>query len=112
MSDSMLSYCGLNCGECHAYLAYKTDDEELRAEVAKKWSSPEYLVTPADINCAGCKSEEGPHFKWCAECSLRACGHEHNVETCAHCDEFVCEKVKQAGEENLKRLENIRASLA
>lgn len=112
MTEKLIAYCGLDCADCYAYKAYATDNEELRLEAAQKWNSPEYSVAPADINCVGCKSEEGPHFKWCADCPMRACGNERGVETCAHCDDFICDNVRQAGEENIKRLEAIRATLA
>ncbi|MFW9945105.1 MAG: DUF3795 domain-containing protein, partial [Candidatus Sifarchaeia archaeon] len=75
------------------------------------WNSPEYSVAPADINCVRCISEEDPHFKWCAVCPMRACGNERGVETCAHYDDFICDNVRQAGEENIRRLEAIRATL-
>ncbi len=42
---------------------------------------------------------------------MRACGIQRGVETCAHCEDFICDNVRQAGDENIKRLEAIRASL-
>ena len=111
MTENLLAYCGLDCADCYAFKSYATGSEELRIEAAQKWNSPDYSVVPSDINCLGCKSEEGPHFKWCADCPMRACGIGRGVETCAHCDDFICDKVKQSGEHNIKRLEAIRAEL-
>lgn len=111
MSEQILAYCCLKCDECPAYLAAKDDDQNAREELAKKWSTPEYPVTPEQIDCNGCKSEVGPHFKWCAECPIRKCASERGVESCAHCDEFPCDVVRQSGEENLKRIEEFRVTL-
>ncbi len=107
----MISYCGINCEECPAYLVHINDNETLRIETAKKWSSPEYPVSPKDVFCTGCKSDEEPHFKWCEDCPLRECGSARSVETCAHCDQFPCDKVRAAGQGNLDRLMKIKEAL-
>ncbi len=107
----MISYCGINCNECPAYRAYVNDDEELRIETAKRWNSPDYPVDPDDVFCTGCRSNKEPHFKWCGDCPIRACGSERSVETCAHCDQFPCDRVEAAGKENLDRLMEIKKSL-
>jgi hypothetical protein len=109
------AYCGLNCRECNAYIATMNDDDELRTSVAKKWDSPDYLVSKEDINCIGCRIEPGAHFKWCGSCAVRKCASERGVETCAHCDDYVCSTLKEwltmAGDEARERLEKIHAAL-
>ena len=110
-----LAYCGLDCTECPAYIAMKTNARELRRTTAEKWNNPDFPVLQEDINCVGCKTEEGAHFKWCAKCSVRACASERNMETCAHCSDYVCDPLKEwltfAGDEARERLEKIRAAL-
>ena len=66
------AYCGIECTECPAFIAKQKDDDELRVKIAVKWSRPEYSVSPSDINCDGCKSEEGVHFKFSSDCKVRA----------------------------------------
>ncbi|MHA1960021.1 MAG: DUF3795 domain-containing protein [Candidatus Thorarchaeota archaeon] len=112
MSVKMIAYCGLDCAECPAHIAMKTDDDLLREQTVEKWNSPEFPVSVEDLNCTGCRSTNGPHFRWCGECPLRACGSERGLETCANCSDFPCDKVIASGEENLGRLKEIHASLA
>jgi hypothetical protein len=53
----MLSYCGLNCGDCEAFIATKDNDKVLKEKVANKWSKLYgKKIEPEDINCKGCKS--------------------------------------------------------
>ncbi len=115
MTDNTVAYCGLNCEECPAYLAYKNDDDNLRKEAATKWGSPEFPVKPADVNCGGCKMKGDPMFKFCSTCTVKACASKRGVETCAHCDDYGCDVLEEwlshAGDESRQRLENLRAAL-
>lgn len=114
MTINTQAYCGLDCADCPARLAYLNDDNELRQETVKKWSTPQYPVTAETIDCAGCKSE-GPHFLFCNDCTVRLCANDRGVQTCAHCDDYGCEILEEylshVGEEGRKRLEAIRESL-
>ena len=58
-------------------------------------SSKEFNIPlkASDINCDGCKTENGRLFGFCQMCEVRACGQQKKVETCAHCDEFECHKI-------------------
>jgi len=94
--DKMTAYCGLACHECGAFLATKKDDDKKRAEVAQEWSKQfNYDLKPEDINCDGCLSQGGVLFKHCNDCVVRKCGMEKGVDTCAHCDEYSCEKLEK-----------------
>ncbi len=42
--EALISFCGINCLDCPAYIAKRTDDMELRAKTAKAWSGPEFSV--------------------------------------------------------------------
>ncbi|MFX0117594.1 MAG: DUF3795 domain-containing protein [Candidatus Hodarchaeota archaeon] len=70
MSEMLLAYCGFNCAECPAYIATQTDDNILRANTAENWNNPNYTVTAEDINCEGCKTDEGRLFRFCTVCSV------------------------------------------
>jgi len=110
-----LAYCGLKCDECPAYLAKQNNDDSLREKMQKEWGSPEFPLTKDDINCDGCKSVDGVHFKFCNQCSVRNCASKKGVQTCAHCDQYGCDTLQewlsQAGEKPRKILEDLRSSL-
>lgn len=90
------AYCGLNCAECPAFTASVNNDDELRKKTAEEWKSDwNPNIKPEDINCLGCKNTKGVFFAWCFECEIRKCGKEKSVETCAHCDDYPCEKVNK-----------------
>ena len=64
--NHMTAYCGLNCGECPAYLATIGDDDEKRKEVAVLWSKIYRSdVKPEDVNCHGCVSGSDVLFNHC-----------------------------------------------
>lgn len=94
--DRMISYCGLVCTECPAYVATIRDDDEERQRVAELWSKQyggDFGVS--DINCDGCLSEGSRVFSYCNRCEIRKCGRERKVENCAHCDDYACEKLSE-----------------
>ena len=91
----MIAFCGLNCSECGAFLATKNNDNEKRSEMAKLWSKQFNTdIEPADINCHGCHSEGDDIFGYCKVCKIRKCGKEKNVDNCAYCNEYACEKLE------------------
>jgi hypothetical protein len=110
----MISYCGLVCTECPAYLATQNDDDERRRSVAETWSRQYGSdLKPEDINCSGCLPGEEVYFSHCLVCDIRACGMDKGVENCAHCADFACDKLGPFLEmvpEAKTRLEMIRAT--
>jgi hypothetical protein len=91
--ERMIGICGLNCIDCPVHIATEKDDDYERKKIAEKWSSAEFPLTPEDINCEGCLVEEEKLSKFAKACEVRACGFEKNLENCAHCDEYPCEKL-------------------
>ncbi len=90
----MIAFCGLDCHGCEAFLATKNDDDEKRAEVAKLWSKQYNAeIKPSDINCEGCHSDSGNIFSHCTVCEIRKCGQEKEIDNCAGCSEYACEKL-------------------
>ena len=115
MTENMRAYCGLDCTTCPAHIAWKTDDDELRKKQAEEWGSPDYPLTAEDINCVGCKVDGEPKLKFCSTCSVKSCASKRGVETCAHCDDYGCDKIEglldQIGDELRDTLEKLRAAL-
>jgi len=92
--DKIIAFCGINCAECLAFIAHKNDDNQLRVKTAEQWSKEfKTEMKPEDINCVGCTPLEGPHIGHCGVCEIRKCGLEKGVATCAHCDDYACEKL-------------------
>jgi hypothetical protein len=92
--EKMIAKCGLVCSDCPAYIATKNNDDTLRDETAKKWSAMFNAdIKPSDINCDGCQSEGPRLFQHCNECEIRRCAREREVETCADCPDYSCEKL-------------------
>lgn len=89
-----MGICGLVCTECGAYQATKNDDDAKREEVAKLWSKEfKSDIKPEDINCTGCFSVGDDVFGYSKTCEIRKCGKEREVENCAFCDDYACEKL-------------------
>jgi len=52
-------------------------------------------IKPEDINCSGCVSKKEPLFNYCNVCEIRKCGLERNVDNCASCENYACDKLSQ-----------------
>ncbi|MBC2716123.1 MAG: DUF3795 domain-containing protein [Desulfobacteraceae bacterium] len=92
----MIACCGLDCSKCECFLATQTDDDNMRADIAKKWSARYRAdIKPEHINCEGCRSD-GRKFFYCADmCELRKCCQEMELDNCAACDMYsTCDKLK------------------
>ncbi|TAL38662.1 MAG: DUF3795 domain-containing protein [Spirochaetes bacterium] len=94
--DAIISYCGLVCTECPAFVATRNDDDALRARTAAEWSKQFNVeIKKEDIYCKGCLNEEGRIFGHCSVCGIRACGRERKVGNCAGCGEYSCTKLDE-----------------
>jgi hypothetical protein len=93
MVEVNISFCGMDCNACPAYIATKANDVTKLADVAKGWSSEEFPLGPDDVLCDGCHAERVAKFA--PECATRQCGLEKGVENCAQCGEYVCEKLEK-----------------
>ena len=113
--EQRISHCGLDCLECGAYIATKTDDDKKRAEVAQTWSEMFKMdIKPESINCTGCHSKEAPIFGHCETCRVRLCGMKKKTDNCAHCDEYPCNSISELHSflpHAKKSLESIRRCL-
>ena len=87
----MISFCGLGCHECGAFLATQDNNDQKRAEVAQEWSKLFNVeIKPEDINCDGCQSDGGRLFNYCKVCEIRKCGKEKGLKNCGCCSEYPC----------------------
>ena len=111
--NELISYCGVTCSSCDAYLATQANDTDVLKNIAEKWSTPELKFNFEDIKCDGCISK-GHLFNWCTNCDIRICGIEKKVKNCAYCVDYPCPKVSPSFERdpaNKQRLNEIRNNL-
>lgn len=89
-----IAFCGLSCLTCPAYIAKRTNDDDLRQKTAKEWGSVGFTIKPELINCDGCHSN-GELLLHCADCKVRICGSKKGYTTCADCPDYPCDDIKQ-----------------
>ncbi len=111
--EKVYGVCGMECSECPAFIAYKTDDNELRATTAKQWSELYKAdIKPENINCVGCMMPGEPKVSHCSQCEVRACGIKEKISTCAECKDYPCVTIKEyfkyVGPEAKANLESFR----
>lgn len=94
--EKMIAYCGITCTECPAYIASQKNDDQLRAETAKKWSELfKASIKPEDINCDGCAADSKRLFSQVSVCEIRKCARNKNIQNCAYCAEYPCKKLTE-----------------
>lgn len=113
--EKMIACCGLDCLKCEAYIATQANDDDKRAETAKKWSAQYKAdIKSEHINCDGCRAD-GLKFFHCSDmCEIRKCCLKRNIDNCAVCKMYVCDKLAKFFEmapEPKEALEEIRKSL-
>ncbi len=93
--DPHIAYCGLDCAGCDVYRATKLDDDGLRQQYADKVKIDfKVEIEPETVNCHGCRDER-PKTGFCAYCEVRKCAIDRNLENCAACDDYGCEKLQK-----------------
>jgi len=111
----MIAFCGLDCAACPALLATVEDDDSKREETAALWSKIYRAEIKAeDVNCEGCTSGAKRLFNHCTVCEIRKCGLERSVESCAHCGDYVCDKLQDFFKmvpEAKEKLDSIKSGL-
>lgn len=98
MGERMISFCGLDCMECPAYIGTKKGNRALLKKTAEGWSTPEEKIAPDDIICDGCVLLGKRLARFSTECPVRICGIEKGVENCGFCKDYPCEKLKKRWE--------------
>lgn len=113
--DKILAFCGIDCTDCDAFKATQQNNDVKRKEIAASWSKEfGHEIKPGEINCDGCLTEVGRHINYCSMCEIRKCGIEKEVENCAYCKEYKCDKLDKFHEKApnaKKKLEEIRQKL-
>jgi hypothetical protein len=93
----LLAYCGLDCGECEAYVATQRNDRAGLEAVARQWAAQfgaQDLGADACL-CDGCSAGRRTSTAHAATCALRLCASKRGVATCAHCPDYGCASLQQ-----------------
>ncbi len=90
------AYCGLDCGDCEAYIATQKNDRAGLEETAKKWAAQfgGHAITADMCVCDGCSSGKRTSTAHAATCAIRLCASARGVTTCAHCQDYGCDILK------------------
>lgn len=88
--NEMVGYCGYNCRVCAA----RSDDPSLREELVAGWRKlyGHQDYTAENVHCCGCRGEGEVADK---QCRARPCARERGLASCADCEEFPCDKLKE-----------------
>jgi len=69
-------------------------------------------MKPGEVNdCDGCRAITGRLFSGCMTCEVRKCASQKNIENCAYCNDYACERLMKFFETDYgaqTRLEEIR----
>lgn len=91
--EGMLSKCGYRCNRCLAYEANfkgEVDQKRMSDALAKYY---DFEIPPEEVKaCRGCQASETPPD---SNCPVFPCARERGLETCGHCPDFGCDKLKQ-----------------
>lgn len=87
-----IAKCGYRCDLCPVFKTPLTqaDKEDISRAFAQYFG---YQVPPEQIkSCTGCQLMEQPMDK---ECFMFPCVRQKGISTCAECDDFACENLRQ-----------------
>jgi predicted RNA-binding Zn-ribbon protein involved in translation (DUF1610 family) len=102
INPDWLAPCGLYCGVCAILIAHRDGNQKLKEKLVRlyqggtpgKGTLPgSESLTPDDIRCQGCLSDE--RFMHCEQCEIRACVQEKGYEGCHQCDQFPCRYIDE-----------------
>ena len=87
-----IAKCGYRCDLCPAFKPDLTEtDKQDFSRALKQYYDCD--LAPNQINsCAGCQSSDTPNDN---DCPVFPCVKEKGFQTCAECDDFGCDKLKQ-----------------
>lgn len=85
--------CGLYCGTCPFYLAFRKNDMEYMQKMSQEKGFP-----VEELQCHGCQSDNvSVHCKDCVH-GFRICAEKKHVKWCFECEEFPCQRLKDFSE--------------
>ena len=96
MKEKLVAPCGLNCAICDTFLATQADNDDLRQQVADKWSALfHYTFHKDDINCDGCLSGGRMSIYCGTMCEIKPCAISKGLVDCKDCPDYLCDKLRK-----------------
>ncbi|UCD17204.1 MAG: DUF3795 domain-containing protein [Candidatus Zixiibacteriota bacterium] len=96
--EEMIGYCGYNCHLCAA----RSDDPVVRQKLVDGWRKifGHQNYTAENVKCDGCRNNGRLADKGC---KARPCAIERKVDSCAYCNDFICDRIRHllAGREGM-----------
>lgn len=83
----LLSPCGLYCGVCAVFIAYRDGNEKFKERLLGVYG----LSSTDQVRCRGCLS--GERFLYCDACPIRDCSSGRGYQGCYQCEDWPCERV-------------------
>lgn len=80
METELIGACGIYCGACPNYLAFKSQGSHLLMMIGNK--------NPEDLRCRGCRS--GKRNVRAENCNLRKCAKSKGIITSIDCYQYPC----------------------
>ncbi|MFA8433349.1 MAG: DUF3795 domain-containing protein [Marinifilaceae bacterium] len=108
--NEKISYCGIICSTCPAYVASRRNHQKAQVRIAQLWSNEDYTYDACEISCKGCNEAWGKKFKQCSDCQVRECARKKLYKTCGECKEYPCEQLKQLYQKLDKKIVRIDLS--
>ena len=105
-NGNLVGRCGLYCGACGIYRAYK-DNGEFLESLAKHFKCP-----MEKVRCEGCMALTPE--SWGYKCKIVQCLNNKGLKFCYQCIEYkneTCKKFEQLAEGYLEDGEDVRANL-
>ncbi|HNR02970.1 MAG TPA: DUF3795 domain-containing protein [Anaerolineaceae bacterium] len=89
----VISRCGFRCDLCLAYAPNIIAHPENRRVLSDGWFKYfGFRIEPENIYCEGCLSKGATLDN---ACPVRPCVVERELENCAICDQYACEKLAE-----------------
>lgn len=104
---ALVGRCGVYCGSCMIYRAYK-DSEKLKRLIAERAK-----CKPEDIQCEGCQTVLANGWdvqdqQWGKNCKIVKCLEAKGLKFCYECDIFPnCKKFQEIYKSELRHGENL-----
>ena len=94
VNKNLVGRCGLYCGICEIYRAYK-DSKELQEKLAKK-----HNCSREEVRCEGCQAIRvygwNHEKEWGKNCKILKCLNAKKLNFCYECTEYdICDKFNQ-----------------
>lgn len=101
MSEKKIAPCGIDCAQCDIYKATQAESNEMRMEVAEKWTKLfHYPFKKEDINCDSCLGGGRMGIYCQTMCTIRPCALQKGVINCKDCPDYECDILIQNRKES------------